>query len=114
MALFTQKMDQLIPAKHRFIQAGGNIPELSFCTDLIEKGGQQPGQLFDQVVHRCNVCVEKFGNVPGEQVRVPDKDTTHGQGGDQRRQQAFADFFRVPGHQGLKTPGYFSHGPHCI
>ena len=72
-------MDQPVPAEDQFIQAGGNIPKLSFCTDLIEKGGQQPGQLFDQIIYRCDIRVEECGNVPGKQVRVPDKYAAHGQ-----------------------------------
>ena len=78
MTLLSQKMDQYVFSKAYLIDPRGDVPELSFCADIIEIGRKKPCQLLGQTVYRANIAIEELGDVPGKKVGVLYEHPTYG------------------------------------
>ena len=59
MGLFSEKINQAVFAEGNFIHAGGNVPQFTLRADFAEIHGKNAQKLFDQVVGRRDICIEK-------------------------------------------------------
>ena len=59
MGLLSEKINQSVFAEGYFIDAGGDVAQFTFRADFAEINGKDPQKLFDQVLGRRDICVEK-------------------------------------------------------
>ena len=70
MTLLSQEVSKRIPSKTNFIDPGGDVPEPSLSSNVIEIGRKKTSQLLGKVIDRFNVAVQKPGDIPGKQVCI--------------------------------------------
>ena len=85
-------MDENVPPMGQFIDSCGDLPEFTLGSDIVKVGGEQPGDLFCQVVCGSDIAVKKPRDIPRKEVGILDKHAAQGQMDNQVRQQPDRSF----------------------